>query len=524
MTRLHSVKILSRFLLFTLAAVLGSNRTTAQSFTSLYNFTNNGVTIISGNPVAGLVVSSNILYGATYLGGTNSDGMIFALNINGMGFATLHTFSATVFDSSGGGFTNSDGANPVGLILSGNMLYGTTSSGGTNGSGTVFALNTNGNGFVTLHTFSRSSFDVNVLSSTNSDGANPQGGLVSSGGTLYGTTFMAGTNGWGTVFAINTNGGGFTTLHSFNGGTTAGMTPSSDGGNPAATLVLYGDTLYGTAEAGGTNGWGMVFAINTNGLGFTTLHSFTPYTYNAETETLTTNTDGAVPKAGLVLSGNTLYGTTTSGGTNGTGMVFAVDTNGLTTRTVYDFSDTNGTSFANDDGANPECVLVLSGNTLYGTTEFGGTNGNGTVFAVNTDGTGFATLYNFNPVVENGFAIATNYGGANPATGLVLSGNTLFGTANGGGSYNRQSGDGGGLYGGGTVFALTVSMSLSSIPLNLQLNAPNLVLTWANPGFFLQTASRITGPWTTVPGATSPYNAPDTNPMQFFRLVDTNSP
>jgi uncharacterized repeat protein (TIGR03803 family) len=524
MTRLHSVKILSRFLLFTLAAVLGSNRTTAQTFTNLYNFTNIGVTAINGDPVAGLVVSGNILYGATYLDGTNSSGTIFALNTNGTGFATLHTFSRTVFSASAGGFTNSDGANPVGLILSGNMLYGTTSSGGTNGSGTVFALNTNGNGFVTLHTFNTSSFDVNVLSSTNSDGADPQAGLVSSGGTLYGTTYMAGTNGWGTVFALNTSGTGFTTLHSFNGGATASATPSSDGGNPAATLVLHGDTLYGTAEAGGTNGWGMVFALNTNGLGFITLHSFTPYTYNAETKTLTTNTDGAVPEAGLVLSGNMLYGTTSSGGTNGTGMVFAVDTNGPTTTTVYDFSVTNGTSFTNDDGANPLSVLVLSGNTLYGTTEFGGTKGNGTVFAVNTDGTGFATLYDFNPVVENGFAIPTNYGGANPKTGLVLSGNTLFGTANGGGSYNRQSGDGGGLYGGGTVFALTVSMSLSSIPLNLQLNAPNLVLTWTDPAFFLQTASGITGPWTTVPGATSPHNAPVTNPMQFFRLVYTNNP
>jgi uncharacterized repeat protein (TIGR03803 family) len=523
MTRLPSVNILSRFLLITLAAVLGSKNTTAQSFTSLYDFPSS-VTAINGNPVAGLVVSGSILYGATYYGGTNGDGMIFALNTNGTGVATLHTFSRTAFSASAGGFTNSDGANPVGLILSGNMLYGTTSSGGTNGTGTVFALNTNGNGFVTLHTFKTSAFDVNVLSSTNLDGAVPKDGLVLSGGTLFGTTYMAGTNGYGTVFAINTNGTGFATLHSFNGGATASMTPSNDGGNPVATLVLNGNTLYGTTEAGGTNGWGMVFALNTNGSGFINLHSFKPYTYNAQTQTLITNTDGATPDAGLVLSGNMLYGTTRYGGTNGSGMVFAVNTIGPTTTTVYDFSATNGTSFTNNDGANPLSALVLSGNTLYGTTEFGGTNGNGTVFAVNTDGTGFATLYNFNPVVESPTLNYTNYGGANPKTGLVLLGDTLFGTANGGGSYNRQSGNGGGLYGGGTVFALTVSMSLSLILLNLQLNAPDSVLTWANPAFFLQTASGIAGPWTTVPGAASPYNAPVTKPMQFFRLVYTNSP
>jgi uncharacterized repeat protein (TIGR03803 family) len=390
----------------------------------------------------------------------------------------------------------------------------------------VFAINTNGNGFALLHTFSAFSFDVNVLSSTNGDGAQPEGGLAVSGGTLYGTTYMAGTNGWGTVFAINTDGTGFTTLHSFNGGTTASATPASDGGNPAATLALYGDTLYGTTEAGGTNGYGMVFALNTNGLGFTNLHSFTPYTYNAVTQVLTTNTDGYMPEAGVVLSGSTLYGTTKFGGKNGTGMVYAVDTDSLTTTTVYDFSVTNGASFTNDDGANPVSVLVVSGSTLYGTTLFGGTNGNGTVFAVNTDGTGFATLYDFNAVFENQLEIPTNYGGANPTTGLVLSGNTLFGTANGDGSYNRQFGDGGGLFGGGTVFALTIStsVSLSPIPLNLQLNAPNLVLSWANPAFFLQNAPAIAGPWTTVPGAASPYNAPITNPAQFFRLLYTNNP
>ena len=40
-----------------------------------------------------------------------------------------------------------------GLILSGNTLYGTAYYGGSAGNGTVFALNTNGTGFTTLHTF-----------------------------------------------------------------------------------------------------------------------------------------------------------------------------------------------------------------------------------------------------------------------------------------------------------------------------------------------------------------------------------
>ena len=49
----------------------------------------------------------------------------------------------------------------------------------------------------------------------------------------------------------------------------------------------------------------------------------------------------------------------------------------------------------NSDGANPRAGLILSGNTLYGTASNGGTSGNGTVFAVNTDGTGFTNLHSF---------------------------------------------------------------------------------------------------------------------------------
>src|ERR1039458_583167 len=46
------------------------------------------------------------------------------------------------------------------------------------------------------------------------------------------------------------------------------------------------------------------------------------------------------------------------------------------------------------DGAEPFAV-VLSGNTLYGTAQFGGSSGNGTVFAVNTHGTGITILHGF---------------------------------------------------------------------------------------------------------------------------------
>ena len=85
---------------------------------------------------------------------------------------------------------------------------------------------------------------------------------------------IGGSSGNGTVFAVNTDGTGFTTLHSFTGG--------SDGADPNAGLILSGNTLYGTASHGGSSGNGTVFAVNTDGTGFTNLHSFTAGTGTAD--------------------------------------------------------------------------------------------------------------------------------------------------------------------------------------------------------------------------------------------------
>ena len=285
--------------------------------------------------------------------------------------------------------------------------------------------------FTNLH-----SFPVSV-SGVNSDGAKPLAGLILSGNTLYGTAYIGGTNGNGAVFADNANSSGFTNLHSFT--TLAGPYPptNSDGANPHGGLILSGNTLYGTAQAGGSSGVGTVFAINTDSSGFTNLHSFT-----ATTGPNFTNSDGAHPYAVLILSGKTLYGTLVDGGSSGNGTVFAVSTNGTGFTNLYNFSGGN-------DGANPEGGLVLAGNTLYGTTFYGGTNGNGTVFAISTNGTGFTKLYSFTAKSFNGATGGnTNSDGANPYASLILSGNTLYGTASTGGNSD---------FGSGTVFAINTN-------------------------------------------------------------------
>lgn len=195
-----------------------------------------------------------------------------------------------------------------------------------------------------------------------------------------------------------------TTLHNFTG--------SKDGASPGGGLTLSGDTLYGTASAGGSAGNGSVFAVNTDCTGFTNLHSFTAYAGSPAA-----NSDGACPQCGLILSGKFLYGTTSKGGTSGSGTVFKLNVDGTGFTTLHSFTALN--DLTNSDGAEPQAGLILSDDILYGTASKGGGLGKGTVFALNADGTGFKNLHYFTGRKD----------GATPLAGLYLSGDTLYGTA-----------------------------------------------------------------------------------------------
>src|SRR5579883_66884 len=157
--------------------------------------------------------------------------------------------------------------------------------------------------FTTLHSFAK----TGPYPYTNSDGVFPDAGLILSGNTLYGTANEGGTSGNGTLFAINIDGTGFTNLHTFSGG--------SDGAGPYAGLVLMDGILYGSAVGGGSSGNGSVFKLHTDGTAFTILHTFAA---GSGSGPIITNSDGVGP-SGLILSDNVLYGTTYSGGSLGGG-------------------------------------------------------------------------------------------------------------------------------------------------------------------------------------------------------------
>jgi uncharacterized repeat protein (TIGR03803 family) len=211
--------------------------TSVASFSLLYSFTGNRDGFSPSSLIQG---TDGRLYGTAPFGGTNYDGIVFAVNPNGTGFTAIYSFT-----------WGNDGGAPQGGLIQGTdgRLYGTTQRAGANGAGTVFAVNPDGTGFTTLCSFASGS----------NNNRYPYASLVQgTDGRLYGTTYQGGANGYGTVYAVTTDGTSFTTLYSFANG--------ADGSYPQSNLIQGSDgRLYGTASGGGANGNGTVFAINPDG-------------------------------------------------------------------------------------------------------------------------------------------------------------------------------------------------------------------------------------------------------------------
>jgi uncharacterized repeat protein (TIGR03803 family) len=371
-----------------------------------FNSLNGGLNLDGANPVAGLALSGGVLVGTTLNGGSQGAGTAFWMSLDGMSFNAFRAF------------TNApDAGNPAGEIsFSGTRFFSTTFGGGANGVGAVIAGQTNGIVSV-LKSFAGLSAD----NATNSGGASPNAAVANSGAMLFGTTTAGGAAGNGTIFSLTTNGGTFAVLRDFSTLDLQSGT-NTDGALPQGGLILSGASLYGTTSAGGAGGSGVIFSITTNGTNFTTLHSFAPLDALAGT-----NVDGAVPLGGLVLSNNVLYGTTCAGGFGGRGTIFSMQTNGSGFSVLHHFTAVDPVTGTNADGAAPCAAVSLWSNGLCGTASAGGAGAAGTVFWLS--GTQLNVLHSFTPLASGG----TNGDGAFPVAPLLLAGNTLFGTAFGGG-------------------------------------------------------------------------------------------
>jgi uncharacterized repeat protein (TIGR03803 family) len=341
------------------------------------------------------------LYGATGFGGTYNSGVVFMLSAAGE--TILYEFK---------GQSNGDGASPHGrLAFDGNgNIFGTTQSGGTNGTGTVYEISpVRGGGWTetVIYNFSAGGLD----------GADPSAGMtIAPDGTMFSTTPDGGAYGAGVIFGMQKTANGWKqeVIHSIN--------YPSDGGFPYEGLTRdAAGNLYGAAPSGGVGGNGVIYRLSfTKGAWVdTVLYSFTGQ-----------NGDGS----GLYWidligdkSGN-IYGATSFGGTNGTGTVWELvkGSNGYTEKILYEFG-----AAGSGDGNSPYGGLAMdSKGNLYGTTLNGGSSNQGAVYAITKQGTSWkeTVVHNFTGGTADG---------EQPTGNPCIAGSALYGMAEMGGTSNQ---------------------------------------------------------------------------------------
>ena len=335
-------------------------------------------------------------YGTTAPGGPNNDGgSVFRLTPAGA-FSVVYVFPFTVtFDTNPydpyedtGYHLNGDGPAGVTQGADGN-LYGITASGGSvnsagvgTGTGTIFQL-TLGGSLTTTYRF------------TIDGGSQGSGTLLQgSDGSFYGTTSSGGAA--GTVFHVTPD-GAVANLHNFDG--TEGNAPSlgSRGGD---------GTLYGTTASGGPGNSddGTVFALTVDG----TLVTMDAFTGGNDSD----------PNPGLVLHPDGMIYGTTNGAFEATGEVYSFSPENGAEQVLHYFQ---GSPHGQNDGKQPQwgARLLQRWGAIFGTTQYGGTRGAGTVFAVDPYTGSYDLLHTFTGTGD----------GVNPTAGLTLgTDGNLYGT------------------------------------------------------------------------------------------------
>lgn len=329
----------------------------------------NGPSGVRGNPLLG---SDGNIYVASSSGGTNGGGTVTRITPAG---------ELTVLAALTG--SGEVGAQPYSGLMqaSDGNFYGTTYTGGTNGRGTVYRINSAGT-YATLYSFTADK-NAPIL---------PYAGLVQGpDGFLYGTTLRGGPDDAGVVFKVSLT-GEQSVVYSFTGG--------KDGKNPEGTLIVGADgNFYGTTLIGGDHDRGVIYRMTPSGQ-VTTVYSF-PTLSEFNTQGLAINVTGANPRAGLLLGADgNFYGTAYQGGASGYGTVFRMTPAGVVT-TVHDF-----TGPPNDGGFPLASVSRDADGNYYGTTERGGSLGRGAVWRLGSDGS-YQMLHGLAGGVEDGQTLYT---------------------------------------------------------------------------------------------------------------------
>lgn len=214
---------------------------------------------------------------------------------------------------------------------------------------------------------------------------------------FYGTTKQGGPNDYGTIFKTGSNGTNAEVQFTF---------PTNAPGNgPTGGLTEYNGKLYGLTGSGGVNSNGVLFEFDP---------ATSAYSKKADFNDAMT---GSYPHGGLLLYNSKLYGTTSSGGAYGYGVLFEYDpaTGALTNMADFDYSTV---------GAYPQGKPVVSGGKLYGTASSGGTNSSGLIYEYDFSTGVLSDAVDFNSTTT----------GSNPQSDLIVYNSKLYGTASAGGA------------------------------------------------------------------------------------------
>jgi uncharacterized repeat protein (TIGR03803 family) len=325
-----------------------------------YHIIHNFATIEDGHfPRCGLVMdAAGNLYGTTSEGGFSNSGTVFELSpASGGGWTekVIHMFAG-----------RADGLFPYASLIfdSAGNLYGTTQQGGTQNGGIVFKLSPNGDGTWTktsIHNFAGPK-----------DGKQPIANLtMDASGNLFGTTLVGGTNAYGTVFELSPSGSSWTETVLYNFADN-GVDPEY----PSAGVVLdSAGNVYGTGLNGGQFNQGAVFELSNSGGTWTEtiLHNFD----------YSNNYDGIDPAANLIFdSAGNLYGTTSAGGRSKLG-IYGLGTVFKLTPSAGGWTETIVHQFEGLDGQQPQAGVIFdAAGNMYGTTQQGGKDSDGTVFEI----------------------------------------------------------------------------------------------------------------------------------------------
>lgn len=311
----------------------------------VHNFIDTTGNAMGQMPFRGLLLHSNgLIYGVTYFGGIDNEGVLFSFDRSTGTYAVLHDFYIW------------DGNYPSCNLIecSNGVIYGTTELGGINGGGTIFSFNP----ITNMH--------VKLYDMPDSTGRGCTGSLVeSNSGILYGLAQGGGMYNDGVIFSYDILSNSYTKIFDFD---------SINGKYPYGSLIQASNgKLYGMTNQGGASNLGVLFSFDPVGNSFNKLYDFVSAT-------------GSYPESSLVQASNgKLYGTTTFGGSYNLGTIFSYDLVNNSHLNLYNFD------YLINGGLPSGSLIEASDGKLYGMA-LGGP-GNGVVFNYDISNNSYSKVF-----------------------------------------------------------------------------------------------------------------------------------